>query len=294
MPSNVENLKVSFLTLVSISIVMLFYIFQRDSSIFISPENFHYYEVNAYDLPYEHVPGSGNIKVIPIPSQISVQNSVLLISNGFRIISQQKVNNDLHSAIIRFSKYISSVAKITVEISQKSLSSNNQLTIDCPTMSVGAMYDPKLGEDESYALNVSTTGAYLYAPSYTSIIRGLATFVQLIERNLSAEIVYIPHVNIVDQPRFPWRGLMLDVCRHWMPVEVVERTLNAMELGKFNVLHLHLSDDQGFRLESYQYKLLHDRKDYFTQRDIQHIVEYARKRCIRIVPEFDMPAHSTR
>ncbi|CAF4780406.1 unnamed protein product, partial [Rotaria sp. Silwood2] len=129
------------------------------------------------------------------------------------------------------------------------------------------------------------TGSYLYALSLTGIIRGLSTFIQLIERNTSSDTFYIPLVNIIDRPRFKWRGLLLDVSRHWMPVTVIERTLNAMELSKLNVLHLHLSDDQGFRVESIEYNLLHDRKDFFTQKDIQHLVEYARQRRIRIIPE---------
>jgi hexosaminidase len=67
-----------------------------------------------------------------------------------------------------------------------------------------------------------------------------------------------------------------------------------MELSKLNVLHLHLSDDQGFRVESLQHRLLHDRKDFFTQKDIRYLVEYARQRRIRIMPEFDIPGHTTR
>ena len=153
---------------------------------------------------------------------------------------------------------------------------------------------PELDEDESYVLNISNNGSYLHALSLTGIIRGLSTFIQLIERNTSSEKVYIPFVNIIDRPRFPWRGLMLDVSRHWMPVPVIERTLNAMELCKLNVLHLHLSDDQGFRVESIRHNLLHDRKYFFTQSDIRYLVEYARQRRIRIVPEFNIPGHTTR
>ncbi|CAF4360601.1 unnamed protein product, partial [Adineta steineri] len=127
----------------------------------------------------------------------------------------------------------------------------------------------------------------------TGVIRGLSTFVQLIEKDASSHKNYIPCVNIIDRPRFPWRGLLLDVSRHWMSVNVVERTLNAMELGKLNVLHLHLSDDQGFRVESIEHNLLHDRKDFFTQKDIRYLVELAKQRRIRIVPEFDIPGHTT-
>jgi len=67
-----------------------------------------------------------------------------------------------------------------------------------------------------------------------------------------------------------------------------------MELSKLNVLHLHLSDDQGFRVESLQHPLLHDKKDFFTQKDIRYLIEYARQRRIRIIPEFDIPGHTTR
>ena len=86
---------------------------------------------------------------------------------------------------------------------------------------------------------------------------------------------------------------MLDVCRHWLSLPVIERTLDAMELSKLNVLHLHLSDDQGFRAESIQYPLLHDRKNFFSQKELRHIVEFARQRRIRVVPEFDIPGHTT-
>jgi hypothetical protein len=89
---------------------------------------------------------------------------------------------------------------------------------------------------------------------------------------------------------------MLDVCRHWMPVEVVKRNLDAMAAVKLNVLHWHLSEDEGFRVESKRYPRLHEmgsNGDYYTQDQIRDIVAYARDRGIRVIPEFDMPGHST-
>jgi hexosaminidase len=88
---------------------------------------------------------------------------------------------------------------------------------------------------------------------------------------------------------------MLDVCRHWMPVEVIKRNLEAMAAVKLNVLHWHLSEDQGFRVESKRYPRLHQlgsNGDYYTQDQIREIVAYARDRGIRVVPEFDVPGHS--
>ncbi|CAF3918680.1 unnamed protein product [Rotaria sordida] len=234
-----------------------------------------------------------NISVIPYPEFIDKKNSTVTISNGFRIISKQNLTEDLQLALHRYSKYISLLTGISVTINQTFLSPRNKLIIDCPSIISKIDKYPKLGEDESYKLNITKTGSYLYSLSLTGIIRGLSTFVQLIEQHESSNTFYIPLVNIIDRPRFMWRGLLLDVSRHWMPVPVIERTLNTMELSKFNVLHLHLSDDQGFRVESIEYNLLHDRKEFFTQKDIEYLVEYARQRRIRIIPEFDMPGHAT-
>jgi hexosaminidase len=103
-------------------------------------------------------------------------------------------------------------------------------------------------------------------------------------------------VHIEDAPRFPWRGLMLDVSRHWMPMEVVLRNLDAMAAVKLNVFHWHLSDDQGFRVESRRFPRLQQLGSdghFYTQDEVRRVVEYARDRGIRVIPEFDMPGHTT-
>jgi hexosaminidase len=103
-------------------------------------------------------------------------------------------------------------------------------------------------------------------------------------------------VHIEDHPRFPWRGLMLDSARHWMPLEVVKRNLDAMAAVKLNVFHWHLSDDQGFRVESKRFPKLHQEGSdglFYTQEEIRGVVAYARDRGIRVVPEFDIPGHTT-
>lgn len=147
---------------------------------------------------------------------------------------------------------------------------------------------PYLGIDESYQLNITSRNyAILYAKTYVGIIRGLSTFQQL----QNEKKIPIP-LQIYDKPLFIWRGLMLDVARHFLPLSVIKQTIRFMKLVKMNVLHLHLSDDQGFRLESKRFPRLHDSIQFYTQSDMQDLIEYARKRAIRIVPEFDMPAHT--
>ncbi|MGB6430749.1 MAG: family 20 glycosylhydrolase [Candidatus Acidiferrales bacterium] len=152
----------------------------------------------------------------------------------------------------------------------------------------------EMGEDESYVLDVTPSGAKLTAANPLGIMRGLETFLQLVE--ITPAGFAAPAMHIEDAPRFPWRGLSIDVSRHFVSVEVLKRNIDAMAAVKMNVLHLHLSDNQGFRVESKKFpKLTQIGSDgqYYTQAEIRDLIEYARDRGIRVVPEFDMPGHST-
>jgi len=149
-------------------------------------------------------------------------------------------------------------------------------------------------EVESYTLQVSSSYIQIDARTTVGVIRGLATLEQLLQREGTGYV--FPEVRIEDKPRFPWRGLLIDVCRHWQPMPVILRNLDAMAAVKLNVLHLHLTEDQGFRVESKRFPRLHERGSdgqYFTQKELREIVAYARDRGIRVVPEFDMPGHTT-
>ncbi len=152
----------------------------------------------------------------------------------------------------------------------------------------------ELGEDESYRLRISTREMIIEAETELGLLHGLETWLQLLMSDENG--YYFPAVIIEDEPRFPWRGLMIDACRHFQPVHVILQNIDAMSAVKLNVLHLHLSEDQGFRVESKAYPLLHEKGSdgfYFTQCQIGEIVDYAADRGIRVVPEFDMPSHTT-
>ena len=151
-----------------------------------------------------------------------------------------------------------------------------------------------LGEDESYRLVVTTVSVELQAATDIGALRGLETFLQLLA--LDERGVTLPVVDIVDEPRFPWRSLMIDSSRHFMPIEMVKRNLDGMAAVKLNVLHWHLVDDQGFRVESLALPKLHELGsdgDYYTRAQIREILDYAADRGIRVVPEFDLPGHGT-
>jgi hexosaminidase len=153
---------------------------------------------------------------------------------------------------------------------------------------------PRLGEDESYQLEISNRQAVLTAPTVLGALRGFSTLTQLLQHDDGGW--FLPAVSIQDEPRFPWRGLLIDVCRHWEPEEVIKRNLDGMALVKLNVLHLHLTEDQGFRIESKKFPRLQELGSdghYFTQEQMRGIIAYAADRGIRVVPEFDLPGHAT-
>ncbi len=150
-----------------------------------------------------------------------------------------------------------------------------------------------LDEDESYRLAVTGSGITLTAPTTVGAIHGLETLVQLIQPARSGYAV--PQVSIDDSPRFHWRGLMIDCGRHFEPLPVLKRNIDAMAAVKLNVFHWHLTEDQGFRIESKLYpKLTELGSDgkFYTQDEARELVRYARERGIRVVPEFEMPGHS--
>src|SRR5467141_2499488 len=152
----------------------------------------------------------------------------------------------------------------------------------------------EVGEDESYILDVSTASARLRASTPLGTMHGLQTFLQLVD--VSPDGFSAPAVTIQDKPRFPWRGLMMDSARHFIPLEVIRRNLDGMEAVKMNVFHWHLSENQGFRIESKKFPKLHGLGSdglYYTQEEVRDVIVHARDRGIRVVPEFDMPGHST-
>jgi len=150
--------------------------------------------------------------------------------------------------------------------------------------------DGSFENPEAYSLTIAPDGISIEAKSAVGAAHALATLMQWRHGNK------YPCVRIDDQPRFPWRGLLVDVSRHFMPIETLRRVLEQMSAVKLNVLHLHLSDDQGVRIESKKYPLLQERASggqFYTQRQIMELVYYAGTLGIRIVPEFDFPGHAT-
>ena len=146
---------------------------------------------------------------------------------------------------------------------------------------------PALDDDESYQLTVSSEGVRISAPRLAGARHALTTLVQLV--NCCG---YLPFGQIEDAPSFPWRGLMLDPARRFLSLDALLVTLEAMALCKLNVLHLHLTDDQGFRFQSRAYPQLASAERY-SQAELRTLVRAAAERGIRVIPELDLPGHAT-
>ena len=231
------------------------------------------------------------LNLMPMPAKVQAGSGFLKVDETFRVSFAGYQEPRLERAGQRFLEQLQRQTALV-------FASRGAVDPAKATLLVTTEHESKavqeLGEDESYTLDVTPFGAKLHAANPLGVLRGLQTFLQLV--SVTPEGFGAPVVNIQDQPRFPWRGLMIDSGRHFMPIGVLERNLDGMEAVKLNVFHWHLSENQGFRVESQKYPKLHQLGSdglYYTQAEIRGLIAYARDRGIRVVPEFDMPGHST-
>src|SRR4051812_11968428 len=230
------------------------------------------------------------LNIMPLPAHYQIGSGELPITQSFSVSLSGYDEPRLHRAMDRLTQRVFRQTGIPVHYGSAD-TERPALVIHVDHASDKVQ---KLGEDESYRLEVTPQGAKLNAPTPLGALRGMETFLQLI--SATANGFAAPAVTIDDKPRFLWRGTMIDPCRHWMPPEVIRRTLDGMAAVKMNVLHWHLSEYQGFRIESKKFPKLHQMGSdglYYTQAEVKEITEYARDRGIRVVPEFDMPGHAT-
>jgi hexosaminidase len=241
--------------------------------------------------PTSTVMAPGRLNLMPIPGSVEMRTGRLAITNTFSVATKDYTDDRLRAGIARMISRLAGRTVLTLPLELAADESDATLVVQCERAGDAI---PSVAENESYSLEVTDKQARLVAPTVVGALRGLETLLQLLQGDRDG--YYLPGIKVQDQPRFPWRGLLIDVGRHYEPMEVLKRNLDAMAAVKLNVLHWHLTEDQGFRVESKKFPKLHSMGSdglYYTQDQVREIIAYARDRGIRVVPEFDIPGHAT-
>ncbi len=218
------------------------------------------------------------ISVMPLPKKLDLDEEVKLSKEWNAVYNENDLR--LSSAVDRI---YSSLAIKEGNGVQLVINVEKQLNI------------PQYGNDESYFLSIRENRIEINSNTTFGAIHALTTVRQMINVLPDGSLQSF-EAEIEDIPRYGWRGLLIDAGRHWMPKHIILENLEAMSYAKLNVLHWHLSEYQGFRVESKTFPKLHElgsNGNYYTQDDIREIVEFAADRGIRVLPEFDLPGHAT-
>ncbi|HEX5833164.1 MAG TPA: family 20 glycosylhydrolase [Pyrinomonadaceae bacterium] len=240
-------------------------------------------------LAQQRAPEKHNL--MPVPASVTFDDERLSVDESFKVAIRGHSDARLQAAVARFVKRLEGRTVLSLT---PGLALDDQMTTLIVHCEGPGKDVPAVDENESYRIDITSRQALLSAPTVVGAIRGLETVLQLLDADRRG--YFLPGVKIQDQPRFPWRGLLIDVARHFEPIEVLKRNLDALAALKMNVFHWHLTEDQGFRVESKKYPKLHQLGsdgNYYTQEQIKDVIAYARDRGIRVVPEFDIPGHST-
>lgn len=252
---------------------------------------------NSTDKAVDDYISADSLYIIPKPTFIEKREGYFMITDQTNLIFSADLQNEGNY----FSKLIDSSSTFSIKQNQKSNGSEIELRLvnDFPI---------ELQNGEAYRLLISPEKMQITALSSTGIMRGIQTIRQMLVPEFSSKEKSsswsLPCVKIEDKPAFEHRGLLLDVCRHFFSKEVVMKYIDLLALYKMNVLHFHLTEDQGWRIESEKYPLLNTissfRKEkdgttyggYYTKEDLKEIVAYAKERHVVVIPEIELPGHA--
>lgn len=245
---------------------------------------------------------SNDLSLLPMPRAVILRAGSLEIGDRFRVALTGFREPRLERAVgrlyarlraqtgLRFPRSLTDTAWTpSLDDSADQPTPTLRIRVDGPGEEVQSV-----DANESYALEVTEHAALLSALTPVGALRGIETFLQLVQAQGNG--FGVPALTIQDAPRFPWRGLLLDTGRMFLPLATLKRTLDGMAAVKLNVLHWHLTEDQGFRVESKVFPKLHQLGSdgsYYTQDEVREIIAYARDRGIRVMPELDIPGHSS-
>jgi hexosaminidase len=232
---------------------------------------------------------STEIDVIPRPAEFEFTGGKFILDSTFTV----KINGESERIIKASDRFLRRLSGRTGLFFDFDRGTKTGVMVSL-VISAKQQTRPAPGINESYNLTVKPDKIEISAGTDIGVLHALETLMQLLR--VEDENYCFPAIQIKDYPRFTWRGLMIDASRHFMPVQVIKRNLDGMAAVKLNVFHWHLSDDQGFRVESKKFPNLQLKGSdglYYTQDQVRDIVMYAAERGIRVVPEFDVPGHAT-
>ena len=240
------------------------------------------------------------ISVIPLPRSIQMDASTRFPLDTLTTIYFDESGD---SAVAGIASYLRSMLSPIVRLDARRIAAGTAT----PANSIRLALDSTRTDLEGYDLDVSTTGAVITARTGAGLFYGVQTLRQLLPASVEhpaalARRLWVPVGRVQDAPRFEWRGMMLDVSRHFLPPSAVKRFIDLVALYKINRLHLHLADDQGWRIEIKSRPTLTaiggstqvggGPGGFYTQDEYRDLVAYAQSRYITIVPEIDMPGHT--
>lgn len=232
------------------------------------------------------------LNIMPYPFKVIQADGKFRINQDFSISVAAKQDDEIiKKAANRF--LIRLNLKTLSYFKQEAVELNQNLERATLYIKVNSQSFPSIGIDESYNLIVTREKIELKSNNTMGALRGLETLIQMVSAD--ADGYFVPVSEINDSPRFKWRGMMVDAARHFIPLPILKKNIDAMAIVKLNVLHLHLSDDEGFRVESKlfpKFQQLGSNGRYYTQEELVGLVKYATDRGIIIVPEFDLPGHT--
>ena len=250
------------------------------------------------------------LKIIPAPAVLKTGSGTFTLSAKTQILFSDP---SLASVAVNLSKDLEKQTGLLLPVSKQEIAGNAKgilLIIDNDNKQfegLSATYgvSPKDGNpaDERYSMEVTGKNIRISASSAEGVFRGATTLRQLINvQKPQVDNIKIPALSIYDSPRFAWRGLSFDVSRYFSPIEEVKEVIDMLALYKMNVMHLHLTDNEGWRIEIKGYPKLTEvggfvnnkgrKGGFFTQEDYKEIIRYAAERFITIVPEIDLPGHT--
>ena len=256
---------------------------------------------------------ANDIAIIPEPQNLSIGRSTFTLDDKMTIF--WGVNDVLKPQAL----YLSDLIDKTLDFELKLAEGDENITSRMIILQLNKIADAR--GDEGYTLDIGRKSVLITANTTKGIFYGIQTLYQMLISGKTVmengrRFIILPIVSIEDMPRFKYRGMHLDVCRHMFPVEFIKKYIDLLAFYKFNTFHWHLTEDQGWRIEIKKYPKLNEigswRKEtlvghggktpftydgvpyggYYTQNEVKEIVAYAQKRMITVIPEIEMPGHS--